>query len=424
VPDLEVYKRIGLALALGLLVGIERGWHYRERPEGHRVAGMRTFALIGLLGGVVGVIALEQGLAFLVVGFAVMGALVVAGYLLYGTHNRSFGQTTEVAALLTFSLGVLAAVGRADVAGAAAVAAIVILGLKQRLHGWVSRLEAKEIHAGMQLLLISVVVLPLLPDVGYGPWGALNPHEIWLFVVLIASISFVGYVTVKAVGPEKGILATGIFGGLASSTALTISFARMAKGGGPALLLAAGVAIASGIMFPRILAEVSVVNPALLRVLWPPVAAMAVTAFAGAAWLWWRARGDDKHADDVELKNPMELGTALKLGLLLAAIMLLTEALRRWLGEAGVYIVAGVAGLTDVDAITLSLSDMARRDLDEAVAVRGIVIAAVVNTAVKFGWVAWLAGGRMARAVGVVLGATVLVGLIAVTIQSGWIPLP
>ena len=199
--DLDLFKRLGMALAIGLLLGAERGWQMRLAPEGSRIAGIRSFALIGILGGAWALLAQEVGELAMAVAFAAFAALVIAAHLM---HLRRFpdeqGITTEIAALLTFCLGALSVRGHQMPAAAVAVVAVTLLSLKETLHHLVERIEAAELKAATKLLLISVVVLPVLPNQGFGPGEILNPYRLWLIVVLIAGISFVGYLAMKLAG--------------------------------------------------------------------------------------------------------------------------------------------------------------------------------------------------------------------------------
>ena len=404
---LALFERLAVALAIGLLIGLERGWHERERSEGERMAGLRTFGLSGLLGGVWALVAQGQGSLTLGLGFAAFAAvLILAHFQVVRQQDRGdYGITTVVAGLLTFGLGALAISGPMSLAAAAAVVATFLLGLKPVLHTWVRQLTQMELMATLKLLLISVVILPVLPDQGFGPWQVLNPYAIWWLVVLITGISFVGYFAVKIMGPHRGVPLTGLFGGLASSTATTLSFSRLGRNQ-PNLhrLLAAGVAISSATMFPRVLLETAVVNRALLPELVLPMAAMTAIGF-GAAAILWRSAPRGATAGDMQLNNPFEIWPALQFGALLAGIMLLAEAAQVWFGDAGIYLLAGISGITDVDAITLSLSRMARGDLSHEVASGAITLAAMVNTVVKAGLVMVVGGRGMGWPVGIIFAA-------------------
>ncbi|NIP73019.1 MAG: MgtC/SapB family protein [Gammaproteobacteria bacterium] len=413
---MQPFLNLALALAIGFLVGIERGWQMREAAEGSRIAGIRTFGLIGLLGGLWALLGEQFGELVLGIAFATMASLLLIARLRGPAAERDRGATTEVAAMVTFALGALAVREYQAVAAAAAVITTLLLSLKPVLHGWLRRLEARELYAILKLLLISVVLLPVLPDRGYGPGAALNPYEIWWMVVLIAGISFVGYFAMRVAGTRRGLLLTGLFGGLASSTATTLNFARLGRHR-PALhrVLLVGVLLASATMFPRILLEVAVVNPALLGPLIAPLGLMVLGAALAGGW-YWRNQQDIGDTGELPYRNPFELVPALQFGLILVAVMLLAEALRTRFGEVGLYLLAAISGLSDVDAITLSLARMARADLPASVGTRAIVLAAMVNTVVKAVLVisisGWSMGLRLMGAVALVL-ALGAVGLVA-----------
>lgn len=374
---------LGLALALGLLIGTERGWSERRAPEGGRIAGIRTFGLIGFLGGLWGLLGELLGPILLGFAFLALAAVLIFAHLAEVRSNRDMGITTVVAALVTFALGAIAVSGEAAIAAAGAVVTVTLLSLKPVLHGWLNKIEHRDLLAGIKLLLISVVVLPVLPNRGYGPWEALNPYEIWLLVVLIAGLSFAGYVAIKLTGAQRGILLTGLFGGLVSSTATTLSLSRLARDGGAPALPAAGIVLASAVMLPRMLVVVAVLNPAILPGLLLPAGLMAAALGAAALWLARRRRDGAGEASDLRLANPVELRVALTFGGLLAVVMLAATALHEWLGARGLYIAASISGIADVDAITVSLARMAREAADAVPMQHGIVIAALVNTLFK-----------------------------------------
>jgi uncharacterized membrane protein (DUF4010 family) len=224
-PAQAAFFHLGVALAIGLLIGVERGWAERDEEEGTRVAGVRTFALIGLLGGAAALVAQPLGALLPALGLVALAGLFATAHVIHArTRPDQLGITVPVAGLLTFVLGALAAAGETAVAAAGAVVTALLLSSKPILHHWLGTLRRRELSAGLQLLLLSVVVLPLLPDQGYGPWQTLNPYRIWWMVVLIAAMSFVGYFAVKEVGARRGAVFTGLFAGLASSTALTLHF--------------------------------------------------------------------------------------------------------------------------------------------------------------------------------------------------------
>ena len=410
---MELLIGLGLSLAIGLLVGVERGWQERDAPEGARIAGIRTFGLVGLLGGLWAVIGEVLGMVLLGIAFAAIAALMITAHLQDVRTGRDVGVTTVVAALVTFALGALAVLGYTKEAAAGAVVTTALLSLKPVLHGWLRRIESLQLFAGIKLLLISVVVLPVLPDQGYGPWQALNPYQIWWMVVLIAAISFAGYVSMRAAGVRRGVLLTGLLGGLASSTATTVTLARLQRGTDLRALLAAGIVAASAIMFPRILLEVAVVNRALLTPLVFPLALMTAITVGSALWLARHSRTSTSEPI-TQVRNPMELIPALQFGLFLALVMLLTQGLNEWLGERGLYLLAAISGIADVDAITLSLANLARGSDATDAMWRGIILAAMVNTVFKGLLATFIAGRALAVYVLPVMGLTALIGL-------GWI---
>ena len=279
---METLLNLGLALALGLLVGVERGWQEREAAEGSRLAGIRTFGLIGLLGGLWELLGRGSGEIVLGIAFLAFVVLMSAAHVAEARASHDYGVTTLIAALITFALGALSVRGEHAVAATAAVLTTIILSLKPILHRWLRRIEQQELTAALKLLLISVVILPILPDRGYGPWQALNPHELWWLVILIAVISFAAYCAVKIAGPERGILLAGFLGGLVSSTAVSLHLARLAAQGIQRNIIAAGVLVASATMFVRVLVLTAVLNPGLAKSLSLPTLAMAIWLFVAA----------------------------------------------------------------------------------------------------------------------------------------------
>ncbi len=411
---LDTLLNFASALAAGLLIGAERGWQGRNTDDTKLAAGIRTFALSSLLGAFAMLLGEHFGVAAWAVIFVGFAALVVASY--FGELNRlgDMGLTSEVAMLLTFLLGSLAMAGYAGLAAAGAVAVALLLNLKQSLHGALHRLSETELSGALKLLFISLVLLPALPNQGYGPWQAFNPYAIWWMVVLIASIGFAAYVAIRLVGMRQGLLITALLGGVVSSTAMTVTLARLAPERHLHAILACGLLATSALMFPRILLEVGLVNASLLpQLLWP--LGVATLVYAGGALMYFRRAGtENNEAAEPPLKNPFELGPALRFAALLALILLLVEGAQRWLGDVGVYLVALVSGLADVDAITLSLARSAQNDLNAQVAVQGIFLAALSNSLVKAFLVAVIGGRQLAlmtvpvMAAGLLAGAAVL----------------
>lgn len=406
----ELFLRLGLALAIGMLIGFERGWQGRAEAEGSRVAGIRTFALIGLLGGLWQVLAAALGEVLLGVAFLAFAMVIVVARVRAASATHDYGITTIVASLLAFALGALAARGELALAAAGAVVTTTLLGIKPILHGWLTRISYDELLAVLKLLVMSVVLLPVLPNQGYGPWRALNPYELWLMVVLIAAISFLGYVAVRVAGERSGILLSGIAGGLVSSTAATLNFSRLARANPERRwLLASGIGFAATTMFPRSLLVVSAIAPPLFDRLALPIGAATVAGYVAALLLWQRTRPGQAETA-LKIENPFEFTVAVKFGLLLAAVMLAAHGVRLWLGDSGLYALAAVSGTADVDAINLSLARLVGAGVTVDVAARGVMLAVVANTLCKGALAIAVAGRRMAWPVVPTLGAS-LAGL-------------
>jgi uncharacterized membrane protein (DUF4010 family) len=406
----QITIRLAVALLLGAIIGLQRGWDSKEQHAGERVAGIRTFALIGLLGGVATVLAEHvTPWVFPVLMISVVAISLVA-YSERIEHIRNFSITSMIGILLTFCLGALALAVDVVLATALTVVVAIVLDNKKSIHAWVEKLQAHELDAGLKLMLISVVVLPLLPNQAMGPGGVLNPREIWWMVVLIASISFVGYFAIKIAGTKKGILFTSLFAGLSSSTALTLYFAKRARKS-PELnaQYAAGILIACGTMFPRILVYCFVINQALLPSLILPVITMTLLLY-GPAYFFWR------RSDQIQLvsqpnmeQNPLDLSSAFVFGALLVIILLLGEFFKSVFGDIGILALAAASGLADIDAITLSITRMSTNALSLETAVLAIIIAAAVNNLVKSG-MSWSIGNK---GIGLYVGVPMLFSLLS-----------
>jgi uncharacterized membrane protein (DUF4010 family) len=403
-----------VALAIGLLVGIERGWSGRDEDDGDRVAGIRTFAIIGLLGGVWALLAELMGPWLLGISFLAVSALIITAHILDVKNNRDVGVTTAFSMMLTFALAAWAVMGWPVTALATAIVAVGLLGFKPVLHRWLRIIEKKELYAGIKLLVISVALLPFLPNRGYGPYDALNPYWIWWMVVLISGISFVGYFAIKFTDERKGTFLTAVTGGLASSTAVTFSLAQFARLSTDKLYFMGGIMIASSIMFVRVVIEVFVVNRSLLQYLWIPLGLMFVGIIVGG--YWFLVKGGEESGEKrekVELQNPFQLGLALRFGALLAVILLLSEGAKSWFGDEGIYLLSVASGLMDVDAITVSLSRMSQNELNAEVASMGIVLASATNTLVKGVIFAVIAGWKSSVRLFLFLAAAVAPGVMS-----------
>jgi uncharacterized membrane protein (DUF4010 family) len=415
--ELRTLGDFATALLIGAMIGIEREKRSLDERDHAAIGGLRTFILVAALGALSGWLAASQGVLWPVgLALAITAGAVITGYVL-GARQRpdSLGLTTEFAALVVCLLAALVMLGQRELSVALAVVTAAVLAYKQPLHGLVERIGWDDVFAGLRLLLATFVILPLLPDRALDPWGALNPRSLWMLVLLISSLSLVGYVATRWLGAQHGAAATGFAGGMVSSTAVTLAFARRSleeKGSWVGPTLAGGILIAWSIMFLRVLIEVLVVNAGLLpRVIVPFVAMGAVAGVA--SWALFRrghaARADGGSAEKVDVRNPFSLTEAAKFAAFFAVVLVVVKGVQLNFPGEGFYLVAALAGLTDVDAITLSMAEYAKAG-DAAIAVDAIVIAALTNTLVKTGMVVALGSRELRRPVLIATAGLLLAG--------------
>jgi uncharacterized membrane protein (DUF4010 family) len=409
--DYATARDFGTALLLGALLGIER--ERRNAREGGGIAGLRSFVMLAQLGAVGGYLSHTLNLPWVLAAVVLAtSALVIAGYM---TAARSkpgdLGLTTELAALVACLLGALTTLGHRELAIGLGVTSAALLAYKEPLHAMVGKLHGDDVFAGMRLLLATFIVLPLLPDHAVDPWGAINPYKLWLLVLLISSLSLVGYAATRWLGPGHGTALTAASGGLVSSTAVTLTFVEQSRARpAEAIQLAAGILLAWGVMFARVVVAVGIVYAPLVQSMLVPFVAMALAA-VGMAVLGFR-RGRVAAPTDpgsVPLKTPFSLLAAGKFALLFGGVQLLLKLAQTWFPGRGAYVIAAIAGLTDVDAITLSMAEVAKADAAQSqVAVVAIVIATASNTLVKAGMV--LAMGHRGMRGTVLTGTLVILG--------------
>lgn len=418
--------RFGAALAIGLLIGTQREFqHRREDKATSLYAGIRTFPLVALAGGMGAYLsALFDGPWVLAAVLLVVGAMAVAAYRA-GVAQGNVGLTTEVAAMVTALAGALCVAGHLGVVAALGVATAILLELKPETRRFVKALREDELEAALKFAAVSALILPVLPDETYGPppFDVVSPFKVWLMVVFISGISFLGYVLTKVVGATRGVGLTGLVGGLASSTATTLSFAeRSTARESLSGALAMGVFAAWAVMFGRVLVEAGVVNPALLGTVWPAITAGGVAGLAYAAFLWFRNRRAEKDGAVEEegqaFTNPFELKSALAFGALYAVILVVSKAAEMYLGTTGLYASAVASGLADVDAVTLSMAELSgpSGSIDLDTAANAVTLAAASNTVVKGGIVVATGSPAMRKAIlpgtALVLAAMLGVGLV------------
>jgi uncharacterized membrane protein (DUF4010 family) len=412
----EILSRLGVSLAIGLLVGLERGWSQRSQEDHKRAAGFRTFALSGLLGGVAGLVSLSAGGVVLGLAFAAYAAAFAAFHWLEATTDHDLSATSVIAGLLTFLLGSLAVLGDIGASVAGAVAATALLAFREQLHRWVANLTWAEISSVLILLAMTFLLLPLLPDRAIDPWGAINPREVWLLTILIAAVSFVGYVAMKIFGDRMGILLAAAVGGLASSTATTLALARMSKERPESVrLLSAGILLAGVVMMARVAGVTLLLNAPLAGQIIVPIAAAGAILGLSAFVLALGPRGPTSHL--AAAQNPLAVDTALKLGAVIVAVMLAVGYLRSILGSAGALLVAAVSGIVDADAVTLSMARLGGHGLEIQTAAQAIMVGVAVNTFTKAIMAGSVGGWRLGLVVSTASLAALAGGLAAAAMQ-------
>jgi len=403
------------AFLIGALVGIEREKRKRDDPA-HAFGGIRTHILLALAGATAAWLARTLAMPWIFVAtLLAVAAIGVADHLRRGSEAGDFspGIVSEIAALVVVLLGAMVVAGDAALAVALAVVVSAVLAFRQPLHGLVERIGIDDILAGIKLLIASFIVLPLVPDATVDPWGVINPYQLWLMVVAISALSLVGYVAIRWLGRARGIAVTGIAGGLTSSTATTLSIARGSRSGVPALsgdAASAGILLAWLVMFLRVMAIVFAANRALFGVAWVPLAAMALVAALLGAGHYFKGADDPSAVNDLPVKNPFNLASAMRFGALFAALLIVIRCAGQVLPSSGLFVISGLAGLADVDAISLSL---ANGDASAQRAAAALVVAVLANTAFKCATVLMVGRGTLRRQVAVASAAIAVTGVVS-----------
>jgi uncharacterized membrane protein (DUF4010 family) len=375
--------RLGIALAIGLLVGLERGWREREAPPGSRTAGIRTYSISGLLGGVFSALATAFGeVSILIAGFIGFAAVFAWFKLREAQHDEDFSVTAVIAGLGVFALGALAVAGDSYAAAAGGAALAALLASREMLHGLLRRLTWVEVRSALMLAAMTVIILPLLPNRTVDPWGGLNPWEIWLFTVLTAAISFLGYAAVRMLGPRRGLLLSSVLGAVVSSTAVTVAVARAARdeGSNPATL-AGAASLAAAVSVLRVCAIVAVLDVQILVGI-AYTAAAAIACFTGFGLLLvLRSPPSD------ELKpptySPFDLGPLLLFALVFAIVATANAALAQHVGQSGLVASIAASGAFDVDVAVLSALRLVGRAATVEVVTEAVLAAIAVNSLVR-----------------------------------------
>lgn len=428
-PDealIDLLQRLSMGLGLGFLVGVERGFRHRDAPEGTRAAGLRTHAIIGLLGGVVGALLPvigQIGFAALTLAFAFA---LIAFKLRESAVDNDVSVTGTLAALLLYALGAYAMSGDLRVVAAVGVTLVVLLALKEALHTWLDKLTPQEMRSALLILAATAIVLPILPDGAVDPGGVLHPRELWLLTIFVAGASFAGYVAVRLLGPNVGVLAGAAAGALVSSTVVTAELGRRVRAAQTsAATAAAGAALAGAVSVTRIALFVAVAANAALPQVAPALAAGAL-AFVFCAWALVRLNaGQASGESPTALHNPLDIASVVRFALLLGAVTAIGRLSAGAFGEAGFLAFAAAGGFVDVDTVAMAVASLVRAGLAAGTAAHAILIAVLVNTLAK-GLIGGIAGGW--RFGGLYLAAAAAAALVGASVWRlsatiPWLPL-
>ncbi len=404
---------LALALAIGLLVGFERGWQSRSAPDGSRVAGFRTFGLLGLAGGTAALLPPAFGAILL----AAATLTLLIGYA-RAVGEADHSATGTIAGLLTLALGAYAATGHRVEALAAAAIMVLLLAMRQQLHRFLAGLTAAEVEAATRFAIVALVILPLMPDSEMGPLDAWNPRQLWMVIVLVLGLSFAGYVLARRLGPTRGLVTTAAAGALVSSTAVTVGYARRLRTASPADgALVAGIATASAIMYARVLLLTALLAPFALI----PVALVAVPAglvAAVLAWLAVRRMPPTPPGQALKLGNPLEFAPAIGLAAFVALLAVASRWAQLQFGDAGIAALLLLTGFADVDSAVITLAGLPAGALAPARAGLLLALPLVANMGLKAGLALAIAGPRRGWPAARPLLASVLLAAVAMALLA------
>jgi uncharacterized membrane protein (DUF4010 family) len=375
----EIFALV-IATLGGAAVGLERQWSGHAEGPGARFAGIRTFTMLGAVSGCAGWLWIAGLTALAAILLAGAVTIVAAAYV--AASRQDIDGTTEVSALVVLAAGVLAGMGSIQLASGIFALLTLLLVEKSRLHALVSRIDDAGLRSGIRFAVMALVVLPLLPAGPYGPLGGIRPRELWMLVLMFSGLSFAGYVARRLVGPAHGYFVTGLLGGLVSSTNVTLAFARTSRADPSAdRSLAFGAIAANAMLFPRVIAATAILNPVVVAPLVPYLVAPAVVAALLAALGVRRPRA--RGAPQMPLEHPLHLWSALQMALLFQFVLMAVFAARELWGASGVFTSAAVLGLTDVDALTVSMTRGVAETVRPATAARAIAVGVLANTGMK-----------------------------------------
>lgn len=409
-PLKQLLVRLAIAVGIGFLVGMEREFSTKEKQNDELFAGVRTFPLFAVFGYLSALLSMEYGLWVFAVALAGMIAFVIISYLQEVKAGKGIGGTSEMSIILTFILGAVVFSGFILLALVITVVLLLLLTFKPSLHSFVKGLTRYELRAFIQFVIISALVIPFLPENNFGPYDTWNLKDIWKMVILVSGISLAGYLLSKLLG-NKGTVLAGIVGGLASSTAVALSFSKRSKQNNKAhaFYYAMGIIAASTIMFPRVLLEVYLLNKELFNEMWLPIVLIATTGFA-VAFIVYKINPDEQDTGEMQLQNPLNFNVAIKFALIYAGVLWLVKFASDHFGTSGTYAASIISGVTDVDAITISMSKMAKVTSSTDVATNSILMATLSNTMVKFIIALVLGSAALKRTVSIGFGAIFVSG--------------
>jgi uncharacterized membrane protein (DUF4010 family) len=414
----ELLKALLVSASLGALLGLERQWSgERENPKVESIVGARTFAIWAALGTLCAWFSQEQHPGFFLGGFA--GMIVFLSLFLYrrALRDRDIGLTTGAVGLATYLLGGLVFYGQSRTAVVIAISMLVLLASKERLHGLSRKFSRADVYQALQFAAVTGIVLPLVPDHPFGPYGAFNPFSIWLMVVLVSGLGFLGYVAVRAFGEDRGIAFTGLLGGMASSTATTLAMSRESRSlPETGHLCALAIVLACTVMLGRVAVLVGAVSLPVLGQVAPWLLFIAAPGLLFAAWSWRHFSPHQPVASEAaqEVRNPLNLRIAIQFAILYALVVLLVRWANDSFGGSGVYWASFFSGLTDLDAISLSISQLERAgNVASTEAARALIIAAGSNSLLKAAMAFSLGSRTMRRPVAIVLGSTIALAALA-----------
>lgn len=420
--EFEFLKYLILSLLLGSVIGIERERNHQNQDQQYEFGGIRTMSLISMFGFLLYKLFGDNVTIFAIFIFG-FWMLIVASYVASSLINKNTGATTEIAALFVFLIGVLVAMNQQLFAATVTLLVVMLLYFKGTLHTFAKKIEKEEFYDTIKFIAVAFIILPLLPNKTFDSLQVINPYQIWFFVVLICAISFVSYIAIKLLGARRGVGLSGFFGGLISSTALSISLSQLSKKNSKIVNpIVFGILLACSAMFFRVLIEVSVLNSEIFRYLGSPIIYMGLTGFLLSIYFWMKSQNskkDDISSKEIYLKSPLQLGSAIKFAFLIVCLLFISKYASIHYGSNAIYLTAFITGLVDVDAITVSVSNLSKDgSLSLELASAAITIAVITNTFVKALIVLAFASKDVARKTFFALLTVILVGILSLYLTN------